>query len=192
MSIAPGRDEVYESPRLSIALFDSTRLAWVWLFVRLYVGWTWLDSGWSKIGNSAWTGTGVALRGFWERAVAVPEPPGRPAIAFDWYRSFIQSLLESGAYSWFAKLIVAGEILVGVLLIVGAFTGLAAFTGAFMNWNFMMAGTASINPVLFTFSILLILAWKVAGHYGLDRVLLPRLGTPWRPGPALRAGRTAT
>jgi thiosulfate dehydrogenase [quinone] large subunit len=51
-----------------------------------------------------------------------------------------------------------------------------------MNWNFMMAGTASINPLLFTISILLILAWKNAGWIGLDRILLPLLGTPWRPG----------
>ena len=24
------------------------------------------------------------------------------------------------------------------------------------------------------------LAWKVAGYYGADRVLLPLVGTPWR------------
>jgi hypothetical protein len=51
-----------------------------------------------------------------------------------------------------------------------------------MNWNFMMAGSASINPVLFTFSILLILAWKTAGWIGLDRWLLPMVGTPWQRG----------
>ena len=28
----------------------------------------------------------------------------------------------------------------------------------------------------------LILGWKVAGYYGVDRYLLPILGTPWRPG----------
>ena len=26
------------------------------------------------------------------------------------------------------------------------------------------------------------LAWKVAGYYGVDRWLLPMLGTPWHPG----------
>jgi thiosulfate dehydrogenase (quinone) large subunit len=26
------------------------------------------------------------------------------------------------------------------------------------------------------------LAWKVAGWYGLDRYLLPLLGTPWKRG----------
>jgi thiosulfate dehydrogenase [quinone] large subunit len=34
--------------------------------------------------------------------------------------------------------------------------------------------------VLFTAAIGLILAWRVAGYYGLDRYLLPMLGTPWR------------
>jgi thiosulfate dehydrogenase [quinone] large subunit len=51
-----------------------------------------------------------------------------------------------------------------------------------MNFNFMLAGTASTNPVLFLAAILLIMAWKVAGWWGLDRFLLPLLGTPWRPG----------
>jgi thiosulfate dehydrogenase (quinone) large subunit len=48
-----------------------------------------------------------------------------------------------------------------------------------MNWNFIMAGTASTNALLFLFAILLMLAWKVAGWYGVDRWLLPKLGTPW-------------
>jgi thiosulfate dehydrogenase (quinone) large subunit len=60
-------------------------------------------------------------------------------------------------------LIVAAELVVGVALILGAFVGIAAFFGAFLNWNFMMAGTASINPLMFVFTILLILAWKTAG-----------------------------
>jgi thiosulfate dehydrogenase [quinone] large subunit len=49
-----------------------------------------------------------------------------------------------------------------------------------MNLNFMLAGTTSSNPVLFGLAVLLMLGWKVAGYWGLDRVLLPVLGTPWR------------
>jgi len=48
--------------------------------------------------------------------------------------------------------------------------------------SFLLAGSASTNPVLFSLAIGLILAWKVAGYYGVDRYLLPMLGTPWRPG----------
>jgi thiosulfate dehydrogenase [quinone] large subunit len=51
-----------------------------------------------------------------------------------------------------------------------------------MNMSFMLAGSASINPVLFTLAIGVMLAWRVAGFYGVDRYLLPKLGTPWRTG----------
>jgi thiosulfate dehydrogenase [quinone] large subunit len=46
-----------------------------------------------------------------------------------------------------------------------------------MNMSFLLAGSSSTNPVLFTFAIGLMLAWKVAGYYGVDRYLLPMLGT---------------
>ena len=165
-------------PPLAFALFQTTRFAWLWLILRVYLGYSWLTSGWGKITNPAWA-TGAPLRGFWENAVAVPET-GRPAIAFDWYRSFIQFMLENQWYEWFAELIMYGEFLVGIALILGAFTGLAAFAGSFMNWNFIMAGTASTNGLMIVLAVLLILAWKVAGCYGLDRWLLTYLGAPWK------------
>lgn len=169
-------------PPIVANLFGRTGWAWIWLLPRLYVGYVWLTSGWGKLSNPAWVQTGEALKGFWERAVAIPDAPARPLIAYGWYRDFITLLLNSGSYTWFAKLVVAGEILIGIALILGIFTGIAAFFGGFMNWNFMMAGSASVNPMLFLLSILIILGWKTAGWWGLDRWLLPLLGTPWRPG----------
>ena len=89
-------------------------------------------------------------------------------------------MLNHGWYEWFAKVIAVGELLIGIGLVLGALTGIAAFAGALLNMSFMLAGTVSTNPVLFTLSILLILAWRVAGLIGLDRWLLPALGVPWR------------
>jgi thiosulfate dehydrogenase (quinone) large subunit len=91
----------------------------------------------------------------------------------------------TGAQDWFAYLVVAGELAVGLGLVLGALTGFAAFFGSLMNMSFMLAGSASTNPVLFTMAIGLILAWRVAGWYGLDRWLLPWLGTPWRSQPQI-------
>lgn len=133
---------------------------------------------------------GTALRSYWERAAAIPEAPARPAITFEWYRDFIDFLLAGNHESWFTYLIVAGEVLIGVGLLLGALTGIAAFSGALMNMSFLLAGSASTNPVMFTLAVGLMLAWRVAGYYGLDRFLLPRLGTPWQPGAAF-AGRGA-
>ena len=71
---------------------------------------------------------------------------------------------------------------------VGIFTGIAAFFGSFMNINYLLAGTVSTNPILFAIATWLVLAWKVAGWWGLDRWILPALGTPWRTGYIFRGG----
>jgi len=54
--------------------------------------------------------------------------------------------------------------------------------GGLMNWSFIMAGSASTNGMLFAIATWLVLAWRNAGWIGLDRWLLPALGTPWEPG----------
>lgn len=167
-----------QDPPFARFVFGNTRMAWLWLIVRLYVGYQWIEAGWHKL-TPAWLNGGEALKGFWTAAVQVPDT-GRPAIAFDWYRSFIQFMLDTGSYTWFAKLVVAGELLVGISLILGAFVGISAFFGALLNWNFIMAGSASTNGALLMLAILLILAWKIAGYYGLDFYLLPMFGTPWK------------
>jgi thiosulfate dehydrogenase (quinone) large subunit len=174
------KGHVIQDPPLVYKLLNDPRAGWLWLVVRVWLGWQWISSAQGKITNAAWVGSGQALKGFWERAVLIPEAPARPAITYDWYRAFIQTLLDAGAYTWFGKLIAYGELLVGIGLILGAFTGIAAFFGAMMNYNFMLAGSASSNPVLFLLAVGLILAWKVAGYVGADYFLLRWIGTPWQ------------
>jgi thiosulfate dehydrogenase [quinone] large subunit len=172
------RGTILHDPPIAQFLFSDIRFSIVWLVVRVLLGWAWLEPGLSKLGDPAWMQTGEALKGFWTNAVQVPTT-GRPLIAFDWYRNFIQSMLDAGSYVWFAKLVAIGECLVGIALILGLFVGLVAFLGAFLNWNYIMAGSASSNGLLGLGAVLLILAWKTAGYYGLDRFILPRLGTTW-------------
>src|SRR5262245_42630601 len=160
-----------DDPPFAKFIFGNTAFAWVWLIVRVWLGWQWVNAAshklfmtdqatgatlWGQI-NPAWMVTGAALKGYWTNAVSI-DP--KPVIYFDWYRTFIQSLLDAQAYTWFAPMIAIGETLIGIALILGIFTGIAAFFGAFMNWNFLMAGTASSNPMLFVLAILLVMAWK--------------------------------
>ena len=181
-AIVNRKNQTIQDPPFARFLFSNTYASWIWLVVRIWLGYKWIDASMHKLGNPAWVQTGEAVKGFWTAAIAMPEG-GKPPISFDWYRSFLTTLLDMEAYRWFAPMIAYGEFLIGVALILGLFTGIAAFFGATLNWNFMMAGTASTNPVLFTLAILLVLAWKVAGYIGLDYFLLPRLGTPWRTVP---------
>lgn len=184
----------FENPGWYRVFFESLTFVPLWTLARLYLGWQWLQAGWHKVDGDGWINQdGAALQGFWERIVQVPEE-GSPPIRYDWYRDFIQFMLDHEWYTWFAWIIAFGEVLVGLALIVGAFTAIAAFFGATMNFNFLLAGSASTNPVLMIIAIFMILGWKVAGWVGLDRWLLPALGTPWQVGRAFeffsRRGRS--
>ena len=171
----------YEEAPVAKFIFGNTKMSWFWLVVRLYVGWEWLIAGWGKFTGSGWVGDGAgnALSGFIKGALT--KTAGAHPDVQGWYASFLENVVLPNASFW-SHLVVYGEILVGIALLVGVFTGIAAFFGLFMNLSFMLAGTVSVNPILFTVSIGLVLAWKIAGRIGLDRYLLPLLGTFWQPG----------
>lgn len=202
-----------EEPDLARWLFGSSTAAWIWLPLRLWLGWEWLQSGWGKVfggditwrfwewgdeqysltgdGNIGWirgegeTEVGDAVAGFASRAIEGAEGP-HPDVAYSWYVEFLEWIRDT-AHPVMGPLVAIGELTIGVLLIVGLFTGIAAFLGAVLNFSFVFAGSAGVNPAMIVVSGLLILAWRNAGWIGLDRWVLARLGTPWRPGPALRS-----
>ncbi|MEX1087455.1 MAG: DoxX family membrane protein, partial [Candidatus Paceibacterota bacterium] len=138
-------------------------------------------AGWGKVTSESWTGAeaGSSVAGF--VSGALEKTSGSHPDVAGWYAWFLENVVLPNAEVW-GYMIAYGELLVGIALIIGLLTGIAAFFGLFMNLNFMLAGTVSSNPVLFTLAIGLVLAWKVAGHWGVDRWLLPKLGTPWQPG----------
>jgi thiosulfate dehydrogenase [quinone] large subunit len=98
-----------------------------------------------------------------------------------WYAAFLQTFVLPYPTFW-ANVVAIGELLVGVGLILGTLTGISAFFGTVMNANYLLAGTVSTNALLFILGTWLVLAWRTAGWCGLDRWLLPLLGTPWAPG----------
>jgi thiosulfate dehydrogenase [quinone] large subunit len=191
----------FEDPGWLKQLFGNPLFGFGWLVLRVYVGLQWLDAGLHKVwgdGSIGWVRDGTVtvtqngasrevfknagdnILASWNSAVGVNGAP--PRITFEWYQDFVQFMIDHRWNGWFTYLIAYGEVLIGLGLIVGAFTGFAALFGATMNMNFMLAGTTSSNPVLFMVAIVLLLAWKTAGYVGADRWLLPALGTPWKAG----------
>jgi len=154
----------------------------LWFVVRLYLGYEWLMAGWAKVANPAWFGAdaGAAMQGFVQGALN--KTGGLHPDVYMWYASFLKSTVLPNAAIW-SNAIAVGEVLVGLGLIVGLFTGVAAFFGFFMNLNFMLAGTVSVNPVMMLLALSLMLSRRVAGYWGLDRWARPyfRKCCSWRP-----------
>ena len=179
-------------PAFAKFLFADTRMAWLWLIVRLYVGYEWLTAGLEKLTGYSFTITefgqkagipwvfgahdGAAIKGFVAGALA-QSTGAHPAVQ-GWYAWFLQNIVLPNA-AIFAYLVTFGEVLIGLGLIFGCLTGIAAFFGVFLNMNFLLSGAVSINPVIGFLALFLILAWRIAGFWGLDRWVLPLLGTPW-------------
>jgi thiosulfate dehydrogenase [quinone] large subunit len=163
-------------------LLGNAHLAILWLPLRFYIGREWLAAGIHKVKEDAWMDGGSAIEGYWTGAITPNPETGNVRAAYGWYADFLQYMIDHNWASWFGPVIAVGEVLVGIGLIVGALVGIAAFFGTLMNVSFMLAGSISSNPVMFALTIFLVLGWKVAGWLGLDRWLLPMLGTPWYRG----------
>ncbi|MDO8493478.1 MAG: DoxX family membrane protein [bacterium] len=150
------------------SLFTDTRFSPLWLLARIYIGYDWLMAGWGKFTNPAWIGSdaGTAITGFLNGALQ--KTAGAHPDVSAWYAAFIQNIALPHPVI-FSYLVTYGEMAVGLGLIFGLYTGLAAFFGAFMNFNYLFAGTISTNPIMILLQIPLILAWKTAGWLGLDR-----------------------
>ena len=170
-----------DDPSAAKFLWGDVRLSWLWLIIRIYVGYQWLMAGYEKITSPVWFGSqaGTALTGFIKGALA-KTTGANPAVQ-GWYAGFLNNMVLPNVALW-SRFVAIGETLVGIGLILGIFTGIAAFFGGFMNVNYLFAGTVSTNPLLFVFATWLVLAWKTAGWLGLDHWILPALGTPWAPG----------
>jgi len=186
MAVSSNLTQIPE-PNIARFLFSDTRLSVVWLVLRIYVGWQWLEAGWSKLTNPAgvWVGekAGAAITGFLSGALS--KTTGEHPDVTGWYAWFIQNVALPNA-KFFSYLVTYGEILVGLALMVGLFTGIAAFFAGFMNAAFLLAGTVSANPWMFFAATWLVLAWRTSGYIGLDYLILPRLGVPGAPGTLFR------
>lgn len=179
--------ERFPEPAISRFFLGSGSSAVLWFVVRMDVGAQWLLAGWEKINSPAWGASGKALTGF--AAGALAKSSGANPSVQGWYAWFLQHMVLPNA-GLFSFLVTWGEAAVGLGVLLGILTGIAAGFGVLMNLNYLLAGTVSINPVLGVFGLFLVLSWRVCGWIGFDRWLLPALGLPWQPGTWFRPQET--
>jgi thiosulfate dehydrogenase (quinone) large subunit len=200
------KDMEYDEPKFAHWLFTARSAAFVWLVARLYLGYEWLHAGFEKVTGTeggfwtwhfaytdqSWLRTAKPLQGFVGYAVSGAGQGAHSAVNYGWYASFLQWLGHPGPAALFSKVISLGEMAIGIALIVGLFVGVAAFFAGLLTVSFGLAGVAGVNPLFFVIEAFLILAWRNAGYYGLDRFVLPALGTPWQRGKIFRHEEATT
>jgi thiosulfate dehydrogenase [quinone] large subunit len=145
----------------------------------MYFGSQWFLAGWDKITSPVWGTSGKTCQGF--AAGALAKTSGANPAVQGWYAWFLQHIVLPNA-GLLSFLVTWGEFAVGIGLLLGILTGIAAGFGVLMNLNYLLAGTVGINPVLGMFGLFLCFSWRVCGWIGFDHWLLPALGLPWKPG----------
>lgn len=154
---------------------------WLLTILRIWVGWQFLTAGWEKIGNTTWVGSqaGVSVAKFLQHSLTLAGGE-HPAVQ-GWYAAFIRGFALPHA-KLFSYLVAYGEVLVGIALILGAFTTFAALMGIIMNFSYLFAGTTSTNPNMVLEQMFLLIAGFNAAVYGLDYWIIPYLRKLWRKG----------
>lgn len=179
-----------QEPGVARWLFNSAPAAWIWLVVRVYLGYQWAHAGYEKIFTDHWLSSTAPLKGFIGYALQGAGQGDHSAVNYGWYAAFMRWIGGSGA-PIMSKAIALGETAIGIALILGLFTGVAAFFAGLLSVSFGLAGVAGVNPSFFVMEVFLILAWRNAGYIGADRFVLPLVGTPWEPGRVFAGRETA-
>src|ERR1700722_17448959 len=140
---------------------QSKVLAVGWLAMRVWLGIMWIQAGWAKLfgAENAFflhhNGAGVA--GF--------AAHGTPA--YTWWGHFLTGFVVPQA-GWIGVLVAVGEFTIGVALVAGLFTRVAALASLALLFTYVMSGTASVCAFYALFAIVILTMWRTSSWLGAD------------------------
>jgi thiosulfate dehydrogenase [quinone] large subunit len=173
-------DEGGHNVRVANWLYRSREASSLWLVVRLWLGYQWMNAGYQKIWGREHTafisGSGAGVKGF-AAAGIVGSTAGKGGASYGWWAAFLHNFVVPNA-SWIGQFISIAELLIGLGLLLGFLTGYAALAGLALNLIYMFTRSAGVNPAYAVLSVFLVRAWRNAGWIGLDRFILRNTWTP--------------
>jgi thiosulfate dehydrogenase [quinone] large subunit len=174
------------TPAIVKWLGQSKVMAVGWLAMRVWLGIMWMQAGWAKLfgAENAYFlhnhGAGVA--GF--AAHGVP--------AYSWWGSFLHSFVVPNAGS-IGIIVALAEFAIGVCLVLGLFTRVAALASLALLFTYVMSGTASVCGFYALFAIVILATWKTSSWFGVDGLIAGyRQRHPGHRHLTLRSGVTGT
>jgi thiosulfate dehydrogenase [quinone] large subunit len=135
-----------------------------WTAMRVWLGIMWIQAGWAKLWgaeNGAFlhhNGAGVA--GFAAHGKA----------AYTWWGSFLRHFVVPNS-GWIGILVAVAEFAIGVALVAGFFTRVAALGSLALLFTYVMSGTASVCAFYALFAIVILTMWRTSSWLGVDGLL---------------------
>jgi thiosulfate dehydrogenase [quinone] large subunit len=152
------------TPRALAWLGRSKNMAIVWTAMRVWLGIMWIQAGVAKLWgaeNPAFLhNNGAGVAGF--AAHGVP--------AYSWWGSFLHGFVVPNA-GWIGILVAVAEFAIGVALVLGLFTPVAALGSLLLLFTYVMSGTASVCAFYALFSVVLLATWRTSGWIGVDGLI---------------------
>jgi thiosulfate dehydrogenase [quinone] large subunit len=172
-------------------LKQSKIMAVVWTAMRVWLGIMWIQAGKAKIWGAESAGfmhhNGAGVAGF--------AAHGTPA--YTWWGTFLHHFVVPNS-GWIGVLVAVAEFAIGVALVLGLFTRLAALGSLLLLFTYVMSGTASVCAFYALFAIVILTMWKTSSWLGADGALAGyrhrhhsehhHLHLPWEREPAGSVG----
>ncbi|MDF2946685.1 MAG: DoxX [Bacillales bacterium] len=147
--------------------FEENMIASILLAIlRIYLGFSWLSSGWSKA-----TGEGFTAEGFLKGALG--QTTGDHPSVLPFWGGFLENVALPNV-GLFNFLVVYGEIAIGIALIIGLFTRTALIFSLIMNFSFMFSGSTGVNPYYVLYALILLIGGRNTGKYGVDGLIIAK------------------
>ena len=146
------------------ALKASKLAALAWTAMRVWLGVMWIQAGSAKLWGAEAAGFlhngGAGVAGF--------AAHGTPA--YSWWGSFLHSFVVPNA-GWIGVLIAVAEFAIGVALVAGLFTRIAALGSLALLFTYVMSRTASVCAFYALFAIVILVMWRTSSWIGADGLI---------------------
>jgi thiosulfate dehydrogenase [quinone] large subunit len=153
-----------ETPRAVEFLMQSKVMAIGWTAMRVWLGIMWIQTGVSKLWgaeNPAFLhNNGAGVAGF--AAHGVP--------AYSWWGSFLHGFVVPNS-GWIGILVAVAEFVIGVALVLGLFTRVAALGSLALLFTYVMSGTASVCAFYAFFAVVIFATWRTSTWLGVDGII---------------------
>jgi thiosulfate dehydrogenase (quinone) large subunit len=145
-------------------LKTSKLAALAWTAMRVWLGVMWIQAGSAKL----WGAEAAAFLHNNGAGVAGFAAHGTPA--YSWWGSFLHGFVVPNAGA-IGILVAVAEFAIGVALVAGLFTRVAALGSLALLFTYVMSGTASVCAFYAAIAIVILVMWRTSSWIGVDGLI---------------------